>query len=206
MYYTPTGKYAIVVADREKRLDFYENARSVKLTDGLPVPCRGVNDIDFAADGTHPFASCDFRVTGEGGRRHTPGGRNVEAAAGGSGTRLAPGRADLSWRRAHARRTRPPWERTACTRAGIRKCCTARTAMKGLCRSSTLRRGEWSRSGRSRTAAARTWGAFQPAAECCGCHDGTTGRFTHSTPRTCVYPQPGRYSLRHTGVSRYVAR
>lgn len=59
MYYTPDGKYAIVVAEREKRLDFYD-AQSMKLVDGVTVPCRGVDHMDFAADGRFLLASCEF--------------------------------------------------------------------------------------------------------------------------------------------------
>ena len=35
MYYTPDGKYAIVVAEREKRLNFYD-AQSMKFAHSLP--------------------------------------------------------------------------------------------------------------------------------------------------------------------------
>ena len=60
MYYTPDGKYAIVVAEREKRLDFY-NANAMKEPPfKLPVPCRGVDHMDFTADGRYLFASCEF--------------------------------------------------------------------------------------------------------------------------------------------------
>jgi YVTN family beta-propeller protein len=59
MYYTPDGKYAIVVAEREKHLDFYD-ARSMKLAHSLSVPCRGVDHMDFTADGRQMIASCEF--------------------------------------------------------------------------------------------------------------------------------------------------
>ena len=60
MYYTPDGKYAIVVAEREKRLDFYD-AKTMKAPPlGLPVPCRGVDHMDFTADGRYLIASCEF--------------------------------------------------------------------------------------------------------------------------------------------------
>jgi YVTN family beta-propeller protein len=62
MYYTPDGKYAIVVAEREHRLDFYDS-RTMKLSHGVKVPCRGVDHMDFAADGRYLIASCEF--TGE---------------------------------------------------------------------------------------------------------------------------------------------
>jgi YVTN family beta-propeller protein len=59
MYYTPDGKFAIVVAEREHRLDFYD-AKTMKLSHGLSVPCRGVDHMDFAADGSYFIASCEF--------------------------------------------------------------------------------------------------------------------------------------------------
>ncbi len=59
MYYTPDGKYGIVVAEREKRLDFYD-AKTMKRAYGVPVPCRGVDHMDFTADGRYLIASCEF--------------------------------------------------------------------------------------------------------------------------------------------------
>ena len=52
MYYTPDGKFAIVVAERVHRLDF-RDAHTMALVDSLPVPCRGVDHIDFTADGRY---------------------------------------------------------------------------------------------------------------------------------------------------------
>ena len=59
MYYTPDGKFAIVVAERIRRLDFLD-ARTMKLTHSLEVPCRGVDHIDFSADGRYLIATCEF--------------------------------------------------------------------------------------------------------------------------------------------------
>ncbi len=59
MYYTPDGKYAIVVAERKQRLDF-RDAQSMKLEHALSVPCRGVDHMDFSADGRYLVASCEF--------------------------------------------------------------------------------------------------------------------------------------------------
>ena len=59
MYYTPDGRYAIVVAERLRRLDF-RDAQTMKLEHSLPVPCKGVDHIDFAADGRYLIASCEF--------------------------------------------------------------------------------------------------------------------------------------------------
>jgi DNA-binding beta-propeller fold protein YncE len=59
MYYTPDGQYAIVVAERVHRLDF-RNPVTMALVDSLPVPCRGVDHMDFSADGRYLIASCEF--------------------------------------------------------------------------------------------------------------------------------------------------
>jgi YVTN family beta-propeller protein len=62
MYYTPDGKYAIVVAERLGRLDF-RDPTSMALVESLPVPCNGVDHIDFSADGRYLIASCEFSGT-----------------------------------------------------------------------------------------------------------------------------------------------
>jgi YVTN family beta-propeller protein len=59
LYFTPDGKYAIVVAERMRRLDFRE-PKSMKLVKSLPVPCRGVDHIDFSIDGRYLIATCEF--------------------------------------------------------------------------------------------------------------------------------------------------
>jgi YVTN family beta-propeller protein len=59
MYYTPDGRFAIVVAERVKHLDF-RDAGSMKLVDSVSVPCRGVDHMDFSANGRYLIASCEF--------------------------------------------------------------------------------------------------------------------------------------------------
>jgi YVTN family beta-propeller protein len=59
LYFTPEGKYAIVVAEALKRLDFRE-PQSMKLEHSLPVPCTGANHLDFSADGRYFLISCEF--------------------------------------------------------------------------------------------------------------------------------------------------
>src|SRR5262249_38503668 len=48
-----------VVAEREHRLNFL-NPSSMKLVESLAVPCRGVDHMDFSADGRFLIASCEF--------------------------------------------------------------------------------------------------------------------------------------------------
>jgi len=62
MYYTPDGKYAIVVAERVHRLDF-RDPTTAALIDSLPVPCRGIDHMDFSANGRYLIASCEFSGT-----------------------------------------------------------------------------------------------------------------------------------------------
>ena len=59
MYFTPDGRYAIVVAERLARLDF-RDAHTFHLHHSLHVPCEGVDHIDFSADGRYLLASCEF--------------------------------------------------------------------------------------------------------------------------------------------------
>jgi DNA-binding beta-propeller fold protein YncE len=62
LYFTMGGKYAIVVAERLARLDF-RNASTMKLVESVPVPCVGVDHLDFSADGRYLIASCEFSGT-----------------------------------------------------------------------------------------------------------------------------------------------
>jgi YVTN family beta-propeller protein len=59
MYFTPDGRYAIVVAERLRRLDF-RNAHTFRLHRSVDVPCVGVDHMDFSADETYLIASCEF--------------------------------------------------------------------------------------------------------------------------------------------------
>jgi DNA-binding beta-propeller fold protein YncE len=59
MYFTPDGRYAIVVAERLHRLDF-RDAHTFKLHHSLAVPCAGVDHMDFSADERYAIVSCEF--------------------------------------------------------------------------------------------------------------------------------------------------
>jgi YVTN family beta-propeller protein len=59
MYFTPDGRYAIVVAERLHRLDF-RDAHSFRLHRSVTVPCTGVDHMDFSADERYLIASCEF--------------------------------------------------------------------------------------------------------------------------------------------------
>jgi DNA-binding beta-propeller fold protein YncE len=59
LYFTPDGHYAIVVAERLRRLDF-RDAHTFRLHHSLTVPCVGVDHMDFSTDGSYLIASCEF--------------------------------------------------------------------------------------------------------------------------------------------------
>ena len=59
LYFTPDGRHAIVVAERTHRLDF-RDANTMKLVDSVLMPCRGVDHMDFSANGLYLIASCEF--------------------------------------------------------------------------------------------------------------------------------------------------
>jgi DNA-binding beta-propeller fold protein YncE len=60
LYFTPNGRFAIVVAERLQRLDF-RDPTTMRLIYSLPVPtCRGVDHMDFSPGGRYAFASCEF--------------------------------------------------------------------------------------------------------------------------------------------------
>jgi YVTN family beta-propeller protein len=59
MYYTPDGKFAVVIAEAKHRLDFRDPA-TMKLVQSVSVPCSGVDHVDFSASGRYFLASCEF--------------------------------------------------------------------------------------------------------------------------------------------------
>jgi YVTN family beta-propeller protein len=60
LYFTPDGRFAIVVAERLERLDF-RRPGTMALVHSLSVPvCRGVDHMDFSAGGRYAYASCEF--------------------------------------------------------------------------------------------------------------------------------------------------
>ena len=59
MYFTPDGRYAIVVAEALQRLDF-RDAQTMRLVRSVPVDCLGIDHADFTADGRYAIFSCEF--------------------------------------------------------------------------------------------------------------------------------------------------
>ncbi len=59
MYFTPDGRYAIVVAEARQNLDFRQ-AHTFALEHRIHLDCAGVDHADFAATGAYLIATCEF--------------------------------------------------------------------------------------------------------------------------------------------------
>jgi YVTN family beta-propeller protein len=60
MYFTTDGRWAIVVAEAHRELDF-RDAHTMALHHALATPqCAGVDHMDFTADGRYALVSCEF--------------------------------------------------------------------------------------------------------------------------------------------------
>ena len=70
LYFTPDGKYAIVVAERLTGGWISATRTPWRWSESVPVPCRGVNHMDFSADGRYFIAACEF--SGESSRWTLP--------------------------------------------------------------------------------------------------------------------------------------
>jgi DNA-binding beta-propeller fold protein YncE len=60
LYFTPDGRYALVMAEAEQLIDF-RDPHSMKLRHTLKVPtCPGLNHADFSKNGRLMLVSCEF--------------------------------------------------------------------------------------------------------------------------------------------------
>jgi YVTN family beta-propeller protein len=59
LYFTPNGKYAIVMASLDRQLVF-RDAHTMAIAKTVPVSCYGVNHADFSPDGRYFIVSCEF--------------------------------------------------------------------------------------------------------------------------------------------------
>ncbi|SED79321.1 40-residue YVTN family beta-propeller repeat-containing protein [Streptomyces sp. 2231.1] len=59
LYFTPDGKYAVVMASMDRELVF-RDAHTMKVVKAVPVSCYGVNHADFSVDGRYFIVSCEF--------------------------------------------------------------------------------------------------------------------------------------------------
>lgn len=59
LYFTPNGRYAIVMASADRQIVF-RDPHTMAVRRVLPVPCLGVNHADFSTDGRYFIVSCEF--------------------------------------------------------------------------------------------------------------------------------------------------
>jgi YVTN family beta-propeller protein len=59
MYFMPNGRWAIVVSEAQRHLDF-RDPHTFALRHRLDVPCPGIDHMDFSANGGYLIASCEF--------------------------------------------------------------------------------------------------------------------------------------------------
>jgi DNA-binding beta-propeller fold protein YncE len=60
MYFTPDGRWAIVVAEARQQLDF-RDPHTMALHHALLTPqCPGIDHMDYTADGRYALVSCEF--------------------------------------------------------------------------------------------------------------------------------------------------
>ncbi|MBO2458369.1 YncE family protein [Actinomadura violacea] len=59
MYFTPDGRFAIIMAERLQRIDF-RDAHTMRLRKHVSVPCTGPNHADFSASGDFFLTACEF--------------------------------------------------------------------------------------------------------------------------------------------------
>ncbi len=59
LYFTPDGKYGVVVAEAYKRLDFFDR-QTWQWVKTINTNCPGIDHLDFTADGKMALASCEF--------------------------------------------------------------------------------------------------------------------------------------------------
>jgi YVTN family beta-propeller protein len=59
LYFTTNGAMAIVVSERQRKLDF-RDPHTWELIKSVPIPWRGVDHLDFSADGSYLLASTEF--------------------------------------------------------------------------------------------------------------------------------------------------
>ena len=238
MYFTPDGRYAIVVAERLHRLDF-RDPHTFKLHRSSTVPCAGIDHMDFSADGSYLIASCEFsgqlikvdvaseRVVGTltlpDGARGNAAGREALARR----ARLLRRRHDGGGRLEGRRRLVPRDRVHAAPGAGAHGLYPSRDARFLY----VTNRGAGHRSrviDFATRQGGRTWsipGGGSPdmggvSADgkvlwLSGRYNGVVYAISTSTGKLlakipvgsgphglCVWPQPGRYSLGHTGILR----
>jgi len=62
LYFTPDGQHALVMAEARSRIDF-RDPHTMRLRHSMHIPAAGVNHMDFTADGRYALASCEFSAS-----------------------------------------------------------------------------------------------------------------------------------------------
>jgi DNA-binding beta-propeller fold protein YncE len=221
------------VAERLQRLDF-RNPTTFRLQQSLAVPCRGVDHMDFTADGRFALASCEFsgqlvrvdlrrrRVVGTVALRRGAMPQDVKLSPDGRIFYVADMMAGGLWEISAARDAILGFVRTGAGAHGLYPSRDSRFLYVSNRSASTVSVLSF-RSHR----VVRTWRIPHGSPDMGGVSadgkvlwlsgrysrevyaiDTTTGRLLARIPvgagphGLCVWPQPGRYSLGHTGILR----
>ncbi|KTD27152.1 MULTISPECIES: YncE family protein [Legionella] len=59
LYYTPDGRFAIVVCEAHRQLEFHD-PQTMKLVEIMPAKCKGLNHMDFTQDNRYGVVTCEF--------------------------------------------------------------------------------------------------------------------------------------------------
>jgi YVTN family beta-propeller protein len=59
MYFTPDGRYAMIIAERLERIDF-RDPHDMRLVQSLHAACKGLDHVEFTADNRYAVATCEF--------------------------------------------------------------------------------------------------------------------------------------------------
>jgi DNA-binding beta-propeller fold protein YncE len=191
MYFTADGRWAVVVSEARRELDF-RDARTMALHHALPTPqCRGVDHMDFTASGRYALVSCEFSgraiVVDMKSERVV---RVIPLATGAHGLYPSRNAKDLYV------------SNRAEGSISVISFATRRPIAKWwLPNGSSPDMGGVSANGRILWLSGRSDSAVYAIST-------QTGRLLHRIPvgngphGLCVWPQPGRYSIGHTGILR----
>ena len=235
MYFSPDGRYALVMAEQLRRIDF-RDPRTMTLRHTLEIPlCNGLNHADFTTDGRLMLVSCEFgarMVVVDWERRKVVRQMPLPVRASPQDVKLSPdGRvfyvADLVyggvWRFSASSFRRLGFVHTGAGAHGLYPSRNARDLYVSNRDAGTVSVISFA-TGRVRA----TWhlpgggspdmGGVSPSGDVLwltGRYDAAvyaistrTGRLIARIPvgagphGLSVYPQPGRYSLGHTGIMR----
>lgn len=216
LYFTPNGRYAVVMASMDRELVF-RDPQTMKVARTVPVDCAGVNHADFSADGRYFIVSCEFsgellkvdteRMKVVGQQKLPLQGampQDVKLSPDGSTFYIADMMAHGMWVLDGKAFTTPELLPTGKGAHGLYVSRDSREMYisnrgEDPCRSSTSPGTSSPRSGTSPAAAAPTWAGSRPTARCSGSPGATTPRCTPSTRRAARSSPGSRSAAGRTG-------